>query len=123
MRIILILIKVYPVPLQSKAYSSMYTELLKKQLKLLLQSVVNSYISITRKKAFRFLESPNLTPIHTGVKCSVCVIIQAAVPETGIKQMRTTNPTFHDLKRLLGKEIKSKTRVNHKKEEEKNGAS
>jgi hypothetical protein len=32
--------------------------------------------------------------------------------------MRTTNPTFHDLKRLLGKEIKSKTRVNHKKEEE-----
>jgi len=40
------------------------------------------------------------------------------VPETGIKQMRTTNPTFHDLKRLLGKEIKSKTRVNHKKEEE-----
>lgn len=47
------------------------------------------------------------------------LIIQSKAPETVIQQMRTTNPTFHDLKRLLGKEIKSKTRAKHKKKEEK----
>jgi hypothetical protein len=48
----------------------------------------------------------------------VGLIIQGKAPETVIQQMRTTNPTFHDLKRLLGKEIKSKTTAKNKKEEE-----
>jgi len=72
MHTILTLINVYPAPVQNIAYSYMYVELLKKQLKTSITICSNSYISITRKNAFRFLESPNLTPIHTGVKCSVC---------------------------------------------------
>lgn len=118
MHTILILINVYAVPLHNIAYSYMYTELLKKQLKLLLLSAVTATFQLQERKRFASWNHRISHP-YTPVWNVVCVMIQAAVPQTGIKQMRTTNPTFHDWKRLLGKEIKSKTRVNHKKEEEK----
>lgn len=117
MRIILILVNVYPVPLHNIAYSYMYIELMKKQLKLLLLSAVTATFQLQERKRFASWNHRISHP-YTPVWNVVCVMIQAAVPQTGIKQMRTTNPTFHDWKRLLGKEIKSKTRVNHKKEEE-----
>jgi hypothetical protein len=47
----------------------------------------------------------------------VCVdlIILSKAPETVIQQMGRTNPTFHDLKRLLRKDIRSKTRPGTRK--------
>jgi len=52
MHTIPILINVYPVPLHSIAYSHMYIELLKKQLQLILLSVVTATFQLQERKRF-----------------------------------------------------------------------
>jgi hypothetical protein len=83
----------------------------------MLLSVETAVSTIGRKSVWLL----GIAESHTRKHWCGGLIIQSKAPETGIQQMRAT--THHisrlETKRLLGKEIKSKTRAKHKKEEEK----